>query len=50
MVWLELHGVARQKAAGGRWRHDSSSIKDLLNFAYDEYEAGAYTRSPVSST
>ena len=36
-VWLDLHGIVRNTHGGGGV-HDSSSVKDSLNFAYDEYE------------
>ena len=37
VVWFELHGVVRNKPGGGVY--DSSSVKDCLNFAWEEYEA-----------
>jgi len=40
-VWFDLHGVVRIKDGGARAGigvHDLSSVKDSLNFAYDEYK------------
>jgi len=64
MLWCDLHGVMRQRRGSDGETHvkctrspdfrgaklSSSGIRALLNFAYAEYEAGAYTRPLFSST